>query len=61
MGRIRVRCLGLIGDWMGARRLEVEGETAGGVVRALLAKAAWPGELGDGNGGLREGVEVPFM
>lgn len=58
MGRVRVRCLGVIGDWVGAWRLQVEGVTAGDVVSALLATAARPWELGDGNGGLRECVEV---
>ena len=29
MGRVRVRCLGVIGDWVGVRRLQVEGEGLG--------------------------------
>jgi len=58
MGRIGVRCLGVIGDWVGARRLELEGCTAGDVVSALLGMAARPWELGNGNGGLRDCVEV---
>jgi molybdopterin converting factor small subunit len=56
--RVKVRCLGVIGDWVGTRRLEVAGGTAAGVAQALLAVAARPWELGDGNGGLRDGVEV---
>ena len=59
MGRVEVRCLGVIGDWVGARRLEVSGRSAGDVVNALQAAAARPGELG--NASLREGVEVPFL
>ena len=58
MGRIGVRCLGVIGDWVGARRLELEGCTAGDVVSALLGTAARPWELGNGNGALRDGVEM---
>ncbi len=58
LGRVEVRCLGVIGDWVGARRLDVGGRSAADVVRALLATAARPGELGNGNGGLRDGVEV---
>ena len=57
-GRVRVHCLGAIGDWVGARRLELDGRSAADLVRALLAGAARPAELGDGNGGLRDGVEV---
>lgn len=58
MARIRVRCLGVVGDWVGCRRLELEGGSAADVMGHLLAAAARPGELGDGAGGLREGVEV---
>lgn len=58
MTRVQVRCLGVIGDWAGARRLAVEGRTAGDVARAVLAAAARPWELGTGNGGLRDGVEM---
>jgi molybdopterin converting factor small subunit len=58
VGRVRVRCLGVIGDWVGARRLELAGRCAGEVAEALLAAAAKPGELGNGDGGLRDGVEV---
>jgi molybdopterin converting factor small subunit len=36
----------------------VPGGSAGDVVNTLLATAARPGELGNGNGSLREGVEV---
>jgi len=53
-----VRCLGVIGDWAGARRLAVEGRTAGDVARAVLASAARSWELGNGNGALRDGVEM---
>ncbi len=52
MERVRVRCLGVIGDWMGARRLVIGGRSAGDVVAALLAGAARPDELGDGRGGV---------
>ena len=55
---VRVRCLGVIGDWVGTRRLDLAGRSAADVVEALLAAAARPWELGDKNGGLREGVEV---
>ena len=58
MDRIRVRCLGVIGDWVGGRQLEVGGRSAAEVMRALLAMAARPDELGNGNGSLRDGVEV---
>ncbi len=58
MAWVKVRCLGVIGDWVGARRLEMGGRSAADVVDELLARAARPGELGSGNGGLRDGVEV---
>ncbi len=58
MTRVQVRCLGVIGDWMGIRRLELAARSAADVVGGLLAAAARPWELGDGDGGLREGVEV---
>ena len=58
MARVRVHCLGMVGDWVGARRLELPGRSAGDVMSALLAAAARPGDLGNGDGTLREGVEV---